>query len=88
MNMGAELRVEHDRLCPFHGCKSRTPDGMFACKAHWFQLEPWERREIAMAMRDWRAGVIDDRELRRRQQEVLGKRGAVRGDEHAPAGRT
>jgi hypothetical protein len=48
---------------------------MFACKTHWFQLEHWEREEIAMAMRKRRAGEIDDIELRRRQQEVLGNRG-------------
>jgi hypothetical protein len=48
---------------------------MFACKTHWFQLEPWERREIAIAMSERRAGLIDDSELRQREQEVLGKRG-------------
>jgi hypothetical protein len=48
---------------------------MFACMVHWFQLAPWERQEIATAMNERRAGVIDDNELRRRQQEVLGKGG-------------
>jgi hypothetical protein len=48
---------------------------MFVSKVHWFELDSWERQEIAMAMNERRAGVIDDSELRRRQQEVLGKRG-------------
>jgi hypothetical protein len=73
--MGAE--VEDQRECPFHGCGSPVRDGMFACQNHWFQLDPWERREIAMAISEWRAGLIDVGELRRRQQEVLRKRGTV-----------
>ena len=76
MNIEARQAIEH-RPCPFHGCTSPAPDGMFACKAHWFQLEPSERQEIAMAMRQRRAGEIDDCELRRRQQEVLGRRGTA-----------
>jgi hypothetical protein len=33
-----------------------------AVKTHWFQLEPLERQEIAMAMNARRAGLIDDSE--------------------------
>ena len=75
MSMGAKQAMEHHRPCPFHGCDRPAYHAMFACKIHWFQLEPWERQEIAMAMSERRAGLIDDSELRRREQEVLGKRG-------------
>jgi hypothetical protein len=69
--------AEHERSCPFHGCERPVRDAMFACQDHWFQLEPWERREIVKVEREWQAGVIDDGEVRRRQQEVLGGRGTV-----------
>ena len=75
MSMGAKQVLGQQRPCPFHGCDRRVQDAMFACKTHWFQLEPWERQEIAMATNERRAGVIDDSELRRKQQEVLGTRG-------------
>lgn len=77
MSSGVRHIREQRRPCPFHGCKTRVIDAMFACKKHWFQLEPWEREGIAMATRQRRAGEIDDNEMRRRQQELLGNRGRV-----------
>jgi len=75
MSTVANQVLGQHRACPFHGCDRPVRDAMFACKTHWFQLEPWERQEIATAMKERRAGVIDDSELRRREQVVLGKRG-------------
>ena len=75
MSIEARQAIEHHRLYPFHGCNRPVKDAMFACKTHWFQLEPWKRQEIAMAMSERRAGLIDDSELQRREQEFLGKRG-------------
>jgi hypothetical protein len=76
MSIGKEA-VEQHRPCPFHGCNRPVRDAMFACQTHWFLLEAWERQEIARAMRQWRAKEIDDGELRRRHQEVLGRRGTA-----------
>ena len=77
MSKGVRQALELQRPCPFSGCNRPVRDAMFACQTHWFLLEAWERQEIAIAMRQRHAGEIDDRELRRRQQGVLGKRGTA-----------
>jgi hypothetical protein len=73
--MEAKQAIEHHHRCPFRGCTNPVRDAMFACKVHWFQLDPWERQEIVMAMNERRAGVIDDSELGRSSKRFWGKGG-------------
>jgi hypothetical protein len=43
-----------DRICPKPGCAETIPRGMFACRAHWFELPPNIRREIVDAYAGYR----------------------------------
>jgi hypothetical protein len=71
----APSEIAGERACPFHGCTNRVREGMLACRIHWFELTPAERRRIWIAYDDFRTGLIDLDEFRRRQQEVLRSRG-------------